>query len=97
MNIKPIHTSYYEDDRPMLFKMMTKKPSKKVYAPNCWNEISEGKFKDYSFTIYNNYELGKKGSTLIIFRKFGTWLKSKLKYIDIDGKRKVLWSYRENK
>lgn len=95
MNIKPIH-SYYTDDRPTLFRMTTKKPSKKFYAPNCWNEISEGKFKDYSFTIYNNYEFGKRGSTLIIFRKLGIWIKSKLKYKDANGKRNTLWSYKDD-
>ena len=94
MNIKPINKpmSYYQDERPMLFRMTTKKPFKRYYAPNCWNEISEGAYKDYSFTLYNNYHEGQKGSTLIILRKLGTWIKSKLKYRE-DNKRKTLWSY----
>lgn len=92
MNIKPI--TIPPTEKFLSFGITTKGPIKKIYAPNCWNEVSEGRFKDCSFTIYNNYEFGKKGSTLIIFKKFGTWLKSKLKYKDVDGKRKVLWSYR---
>lgn len=91
MNIKPIQPT-----NDITFGIMTKKPIKKIYYPSCWNEISEGAFKDYSFTIYNNYEFGRKGSTLIIFKKFGTWLKSKLKYKDANGNRKVLWSYRDD-
>ena len=71
---------------------ITTKTFKEVYAPNCWNEISEGAFKDYSFKIYNNYQLGKKGSTLIIFKQAGKWIKSKLKYV-FNGERKTIWSY----
>lgn len=96
MKIKPISKPYHTDDRPILFRMLVKKPIKKFYYPNCWNEVSEGKFKDYSFTVYNNYEFGKKGSTLIILKKLGTWIKSKLKYKDVDGKNKALWSYRDD-
>lgn len=93
MNIKPIQRQYYKDDRPLLFKMTTKKPYKKFYFFDCWNEISEGKFKDYSFKIYNNYHMGEKCSTLIILKKLDVWIKSKLKYKDVDGKYKTLWSY----
>lgn len=92
MDIKPI--TILPTEKYLIFGITTKGPTKKIYAENCWNEISEGKFKDYSFTIYNNYEFGRKGSTLIILKKFGTWLKSKLKYKDVDGERKVLWSRR---
>ena len=95
MNIKPI--TIPPTEKYMTFGITTKKPTKRIYASNCWNEISEGAFKDYSFTIYNNYQLGKRCSTLIIFKKFGTWLKSKLKYIDANGNRKVLWSYRDDR
>ena len=98
MNIKPIQ-NYYEDDRPWLvrFGITTKKPFKKYYAHNCWNEITEGKYKDYTFTIYNNYHDKRKGSTLIILKKLGAWIKSKLKYKDINGERKTLWSYADEK
>ena len=40
MNIKPITTEKY-----LTFGIITKKPIKKIYAENCWNEISEGAFK----------------------------------------------------
>jgi hypothetical protein len=92
MDIKP--TTTLPTDKYLTFGITIKKPIKKVYYPNCWNEVSEGKIKDYSFTIYNNYEFGRKCSTLIILKKLGTWLKSKLKYKDVDGQRKVLWSHR---
>ena len=55
MNIKPITIPATE--KYLTFGITTKKPIKRVYAPNCWNEISEGKFKNYSFIIYNNYIL----------------------------------------
>lgn len=84
MRIEPIN--------PIEFGI-TIKPIKKVpYAPGCWNEITEGKFKEYSFKIYNNFVEYEKGSTLIILKKCGNWVKSKLKYV-LNGKRKTLWSY----
>ena len=92
MNIKPI--TIHPTEKYLTFGITTKKPIKRIYADNCWNEISEGKFKDYSFIIYNNYEFGEKNYTLIVLKKLGTWLKSKLKYKDVDGNRKVLWSHR---
>ena len=74
------------------FGITVKKPVKKIYAPNCWNEVSEGQFKNCSFFIYNNFLNGRKGSTLISYHKYGIWVKSKLKYIE-NGIRKTLWSY----
>jgi len=91
MNIKSI--SMLPTEKHIAFGISVGKPIKRVYYPNCWNEVSNGKYKDFSFTIYNNYEFGNKCSTLIVVKKMGNWIKSKLKYIDVDGSRKVLWSY----
>lgn len=63
----------------------------RVYAENCWNEITEGKYKDYTFMLYNNYENGKKGPSLIILRKLGLWLKSKVKYRDRDNNIRTIF------
>jgi len=95
MDIKPISATPI--NKPISFGITTDKMVKKVYYPNCWNEITKGEYKDHSFTIYNNYEFNRKCSTLIILKKLGVWIKSKLKYIDVDGKRKVLWSYNKDK
>ena len=81
-----------EPTGPIKFGITVKQPKKYIYYPNCWNEITEGKFKDYSFKVYNNFINGQKGSTLIILKKAGKWIKSKLKYM-LDGERKTLWSY----
>lgn len=78
------------------FGITTKPAVKKFFAPNSWNEVSEGAFKDYSFIIYNNYQEGVKSSTLIVLKKLGIWVKSKLKYT-LDGERKTLWSYANDK
>ena len=94
MNIDPLILSPFKFYKPT-FGILSKPPIKKVYAPNCWNEVLEGEYKDCTFTIYNNHQFGMKGSTVIIYRKAGEWIKSKLKYI-MDGKRKVLWSYAKN-
>jgi len=96
MNIKPINIPP-TTEKYLTFGITTKKPIKKYYSANCWNEISEGAYKDYSFKIYNSYQFGKKCSTLIILREMGTWVLSKLKYRDYNNKPKVLWSYREDK
>ena len=77
------------------FGILVKSPVKKVYYPNCWNIISEGKYKDATFKIYQNYIDGRKGSTVIIYEKLGKWIKSKLKYTE-NGKRKTIWSYAKN-
>ena len=74
------------------FNMRKTSPRRKEYAPNCWNDISEGTYKDYSFLIYENYENGRKGPVMIILRKAGLWIKTKIKYV-LDGKRMVLWNY----
>lgn len=74
------------------FGILVKPPVKKVYYPNCWNLISDGKCGDCTFRIYQNYIDGIKCSTLIMYEKLGVWVKSKLKYIE-NGKRKTLWSY----
>lgn len=95
MDIKP--ASVTSVNKPLSFGITTDKMVKKIYYPNCWNEITKGKYKDYSFTIYNNYEFSKKCSTLIVLKKLGEWIKSKLKYVDVDGKHKVLWSYNKNR
>ena len=87
MDIKPITITN--------FGILTGSPIRKEYTTGCWNDISKGKYKDYSFVIYNNYQFGKKGSTLIILRRLGTWVKSKLKYME-NNKRKVLWSYADD-
>jgi len=94
MDIKPIQPT---TEKYFTFGITTKPPVKKYYLPKCWNEVSEGAYKDYSFLVYNNYQRGRWCSSLVILRKLGTWVKSKLKYIDLDGKRKVLWSYRDDK
>ena len=63
--------------------------------PDCYNEVSEGAFKDYTFALYNTFEHGKKTGTMILVKKAGKWLKSRLKYM-VGDKRKVLWSYAKN-
>ena len=69
------------------FGITTKKPYRDYYSTNCYNEISEGKFKDYSFVVYNNYKYGRLNSTLVILRKLGRWIKSRIRYTDRDGSR----------
>lgn len=72
------------------FGITTVKPYKKMYSTNSWNEISEGKYKDYDFTLYTNYDNGKKGPSMVIFRKFGMWIKSKIRYRDSENNLKFL-------
>ena len=86
MRVEPIET--YNP----IFAITLKPPKKMIYAPNCWNEVSIGKYKDYTFKLYNNFVDGKKGSTLIVLSKGAMWIKSKLKYM-FDNERKILWSY----
>jgi hypothetical protein len=57
--------------------------------PDCYNEVSEGAFKDYSFTLYNTFEYGKKTGTMILVKKAGKWLKSKL---SLPSKYMKLWN-----
>ena len=91
MKITPIEL---ENTNP-LFRMTTKPTRKVYYLDNCWNEITEGAYKDYRFKIFRNYTEGEYHSTLIVLNKLKTWIKSKLKY-DLNGERKVLWSYAKN-
>lgn len=76
------------------FGITTKPTVRKHYAPGCWNDITEGSYKDYHFKTYKNYQDGKLCSTLIMLERFGKWIKSKLKYTDIDNKKKVLSCHR---
>lgn len=78
------------------FGITTKFPKKNIYAPNCWNEMSEGSFKNYNFKVFKNYINGTYGSTLIVLKNGEKWIKSKLKYFE-DGKLKALWSYAKEK
>ena len=78
------------------FGIKIKPMKKKVYAPNCWNEVTEGQFKDYRFKLFNNYVDGQHGSTLIVLSKGKEWIKSKLKYI-FNGERKAIWSFAKEK
>lgn len=94
MEIKPIQPT---TDKYLTFGITTKQPIKKIYAPGCWNEVSEGKYKDYTFTIYNNYQNKIKCSTVIILKKLGEWIKSKLKYRDMYNERRVIWSHRKDR
>ena len=86
MRVQPIN------DKNLNFAIRTKPVKRREYAPDCWNDISEGAYKDYSFLIYENYEDGKKGPVMIILRKAGTWVKTKIKYM-LGGERKVKWNY----
>ena len=76
------------------FGITTKKPHREYYSANCCNEISEGKFKDYSFVVYNNHEHGRLNTTLVILRKLGHWIKSRIRYTDRDGNRQLIWYYK---
>lgn len=86
MNVPPIQTNKPQPT----FGITTVKPYKKFYSENSWNEISEGKFKDYSFTVYNNYSRGKANSSLVILKKLGHFLKSRVRYTDSRGQRQII-------
>ena len=74
------------------FGIMTKPPVRRNLMHGCYTEMCEGKFKDYSFELYHGYRGDKKDSTLIIAKKSGQWIKSKLKY-ELLGKRKTIWYF----
>jgi hypothetical protein len=83
MNVKPIDSTNFG---------ILKSTKKTVYAYNCWNTKTLGKYKDYDIKVFDNYINGKFSSTLICLNKAGKWVISKLKYIQ-KQKRKTLWSY----
>ena len=93
MRIKPVEHKYGKHkSKPITFGILKGKPIKTVYNTNCWNEITKGKYKNYTFEIYQNYEDNAKGPTLIILRKNKLWILSKIKYI-YNGKHKTIWNY----
>ena len=74
------------------FGITTKGPTKKPFKcwPGSYDLIREGTFKKYSFEIHDLFVDGKKDSTLIMLKKYGHWIKSKLKY-SILGKKNTFW------
>lgn len=70
------------------FGITTKKPHRDYYSGNSHNKILGGKFEDFTF-MQIDHRHGRFNSTLVVLRKLGHWIKSKIGYTDRDGNRQL--------